>query len=491
MRVPNKRISRRSFRSERFRLVETQCVDAAPAIPPDLEEFFAFARFRLYPRRRVLARGDEPVTIGGRAFDILLALVTRAGEIVSVNELMGHVWPNINVEEGNLRVQMVMLRKVLSQCEEAQRAIETIPLRGYCFVLPVLVHHPRSAEPNVQERFTSSQLPLLLNSTIGREDAIAIISAALDERRLVTVTGPGGIGKTTVAIATANRHASNFQGQIAFVDLSHTKDGVAAAQVIAEAVGVETHGDVFASLCERLHDRTILLVLDTCEHVIEPLAKLAEMLLARCPNVRLLATSREALRATGEWTHRLPSLTFPEEEEEIGEANIAEYSAITLFIDRIRSSTRYEPERRDFLVLAQICRRLDGIPLALEFAAARVVDLGLREIAAHLDDWFTILTRSRRTALPRHRTLAATLDWSYSLLSEDERRMLRRLAALGGPFTVGRAVAAGREAACELPHEALSGLFEKSLLTVDMRNDMPTYRLLDTIRVYAVGLTES
>lgn len=465
----------------------TRAGTASRVILPDSEEFFAFADFRLYPRQRTLALGEEPVTIGSRAFDILLTLVARAGDVIGVNELMGRAWPGITVEGANLRVQMGALRKALSQCDEARRAIETIPLRGYCFVLPV-VHRPRGPPPYVQERLASSRLPMLPNPTVGREDAIAIISGALDERRLVTITGPGGIGKTTVAVATANRHASNFSDEIAFVDLSHTNDGAAAARVIAEAVGVETHRDAVAALCEHLHDRTILLLLDTCEHLVEPLARLAEELLAGCPNVRLLATSREALRATGEWTHRLPSLTFPETDEEIGEVNIAEFSAVTLFIDRIKSSTRYEPEPSDFPVLAQICRRLDGIPLALEFAAARVSDLGLREIAAHLGDRFTILTRSRRTALPRHRTLAATLDWSYGLLSDDERRMLRQLADLGGTFTADPAVAAGLEAGCRQPHETLASLFEKSLLTVDMRGGAAAYRLLDTTRAYMASL---
>lgn len=455
--------------------------------PAGPEECYAFAGFRLYPGQRMLALGAEPVSIGGRAFDMLLALVSRAGLIVSVSELMNHVWPNITVEEANLRVQMGMLRKVLSQCDRAQRAIETIPLRGYCFILPVS-HHPSGLAPAIDGLPAPQVLPMLLSPIVGREDALGIVAAALDERRLVTLTGPGGIGKTTVAIATALRCAPVFDGRITFVDLSHVVDGVGATYAIAEAIGIEPGSNTLATLCGVLHERSLLLILDTCEHIVEPVAKLAEVLLTHCAHLRLLVTSREALRATGEWTHRLPSLTFPEDGQRIGREDIALFSAITLFIDRVRSLMRFEVQDSDLPVLGEICRRLDGIPLALEFAAARVPDLGLRQIAAHLDDRFTILTRGRRTALPRHRTLSAALDWSYSLLSNDEQQMLRHLVALGGPFTVERAMAGGVDAGCERPPEALSGLYEKSLLTVDMRNDAPVYRLLDTTRAYVASL---
>jgi predicted ATPase len=254
-------------------------------------------------------------------------------------------------------------------------------------------------------------------------------------------------------------------------------------------LGVETRGDALATLCEHLRDRDMLLILDTCEHIVEPIAALVEMLLSHCAKLRLLVTSREALRATGEWTHRLPSLTFPEEGEEINQANMAAFSAIIMLVDRVRASMRFEVESRELPAIAEICRRLDGIPLALEFAAARVADLGLREIATHLDDCFAILTRGRRTALPRHRTLSAALDWSYSLLSGDEQRMLRHLATLGRSFTAEHAISSGGHAGCERPSEALADLCEKSLISVDIRNDAPIYRLLDTTRAYVASFS--
>jgi predicted ATPase len=214
---------------------------------------------------------------------------------------------------------------------------------------------------------------------------------------------------------------------------------------------------------------------------------LAEVLLSHCCNLKLLVTSREVLRATGEWIHSLPSLAFPAEGEEIGK-DLEKFSAVTLFVDRVRSSMRFEPCRRDLPIIGEICRRLDGIPLALEFAAARVAELGLREIAARLDDCFTILTRGRRTALPRHRTLAAAFDWSYGLLSDEEQRMLVRLAALRGPFTAERAIKGCLDQACRSPAEVFYGLFDKSFLAVEATSEAPMFRLLETTRTYAASI---
>lgn len=451
------------------------------------DESYAFATFQLYPKQRKLLRGGEPVDIRGRAFDVLLLLVSRAGFVVSRTELMDFVWPGITVEEANLRVQMAILRKVLSQCDEAGAAINTIPLRGYCFVLPVQ-HQAGRAEIESRAPEICAPLPALLNPIFGREDAIRTIIKALDERRLVTITGPGGIGKSTVAVAAAHSYAANYDGVMTVIDLSHVTDGAGATAAIAAALKVDITDHPLLALCEYLQEREMLLILDTCEHIVEPIAALVELLLSHCPKLRLLVTSREALRATGEWTHRLPSLAFPEDGEDIDDANIEAYSAVTMFVDRVRSSMRFEITNLELPMLAEICRRLDGIPLALEFAAARVADLGLSTIATHLDDCFAILTRGRRTALPRHRTLSATLDWGYSLLSHDEQRMLRHLTTLGRSFTAEHAIAAGSDAGCERPPEALASLYEKSLIFVDMRQGAPVYRLLDTTRTYVANI---
>jgi len=460
---------------------------ASLAVGTALEECYEFAGLRLSPKRRTLLRDGERVAIGGRALDLLSLLVSQAGNVVSFSDLMRLVWPNVTVEEANVRVQMNILRKILSQWDEASRAINTVPNRGYCFVLPVR-HHPNGVVPSSSKVQKHPALPILTNRIVGRDDAIQIIEDALDQSRLVTITGPGGIGKTTVAIATAKRYAEKFQGEIRFVDFSNVTDGAGAAQVISEALHVPTERDVLESLCEHLGVNETLLILDTCEHIVEPVAVLAERLLSHCSNLKLLVTSREALRATGEWIHSLPSLTFPAEGEEIEEKDIAKFSAVTLFIDRVRSSTRFEPCRRDLPKIAEICRKLDGIPLALEFAAARVAELGLREIAARLDDCFSILTRGRRTALPRHRTLAAAFDWSYGLLSQEEQRMLVRLAAFGGSFTAERAITSCAGTACRRTSDVFYSLLDKSFLAVETASEAPMFRLLETTRAYAASV---
>jgi predicted ATPase/DNA-binding winged helix-turn-helix (wHTH) protein len=454
---------------------------------PMSEECYEFAGFRLFPKRRTLLRGAGRVAIGGRALDLLLLLVSQAGNVVSLDDLMRLVWPNVTVDEANVRVQMAILRKVLSQSDETKGAIDTVPNRGYCFVLSVR-YQPNKIESDGSRLQRDPALPILLNPTVGRDDAIQIIEDALDQRRLVTITGPGGIGKTTVAIATAKRYAEKLRGVINFVDLSHVADGAGAAQAISEALHLAPNRDALEALYEHLGSREGLFILDTCEHVVQPVATLAEAMLSHCSNLKLLVTSREALRATGEWIHRLPSLTFPAEGEKIEQKDIANFSAIALFVDRVQSSTRFEPCRRDLPTIAEICRRLDGIPLAIEFAAARMAELGLREIAARLDDCFAILTRGRRTALPRHRTLAAAFDWSYSLLTEDEQRMLAHLAALRGSFTAERAIASCLDNACKRPSDAFYSLFDKSFLTVEMAIEERTFRLLETTRAYAAGI---
>jgi len=358
---------------------------------------------------------------------------------------------------------------------DAKRAIETVPLRGYCFVLPVQ-HDPSRAEGS-----TWGHLPPLLSRPVGREGAIATVVQALDRQRLVTITGPGGIGKTTVAVATVSQIGP---AALRFVDLSHVATGDEAAMQIARSLGVETTDGGFERLCRALGDRDLLLILDTCEHIVAEIAMLVESLLAHCPKLRLLVTSREALRATGEWTHRLPSLHFPPTGAAIDEANAREFSAVALFLERAQSSTGLDLEDRHVPLVAEICRRLDGIPLALELAAARVADLGVHEIAANLDDCFSILTRGRRTALPRHRTLSATLDWSYNLLSGDERALLHHLSSMTGPFLADEAVSSAAAAGFEHCAERLLTLYEKSLLSVELREDAPSYRLLATTKSY-------
>ena len=460
-------------------------VRVAEAGPPS-NAAYAFGAFRLVPQERKLLLANEPVHIGSRAFAMLVALVERPGIIVSAHELMRLIWPGVTVDEANLRVQLRSLRKALARGEGGRDAIQTIPLRGYCFVAPV-VQTARAAIPAAAQ--PEHNLPTLLTPTVGRSDVIDLLVKSLASHRLVTILGPGGIGKTTVALAVARRSLPLFADGARFVDFSSLSEPRLVASALASALGISVLSeDPLTGLVAHLRGKPMLIVLDTCEHVVDAAAVLAETLLAQLPGICILATSREALRAKGEWVHRLPSLQLPPAAEGLTAAAALAFPSVELFVQQASANLdQFELNDDDAPVVAGICRRLDGIPLAIEFASARVDELGLREIAARLPDRFAVLTRGRRTALPRHPTLRATLSWSYDLLQPDEQVMLRRLAIFRGPFTAN-AVAAVAEAGTGGRREAidmLSNLFAKSLLTADVDGEIVLYRMLDTTRAFA------
>jgi predicted ATPase len=447
---------------------------------------YAFGAFRLVPQERKLLLANEPVHLGSRAFAMLVALVERAGTIVSADELIRLVWPGVTVEEANLRVQLGSLRKALACGAGGRGAIETVPLRGYCFVVPVV----QTAGPATLDGGEAKHnLPTSLTPTIGRTEAIELLVRSIASHRLVTILGPGGIGKTTVALAVARQSLPLFADGARFVDFSSLSEPRLVASALASALGISVLSeDPLTGLVAHLRGKPLLIVLDTCEHVVDAAATLAETLLAQLPAIRILATSREALRAKGEWVHRLPSLPLPPAAEGLTAAAALGFASVELFVQQATANLdQFELSNDDARVVAGICRRLDGIPLAIELAAARVDELGLREIAARLDDRFAVLTRGRRTALPRHQTLSATLSWSYDLLQPGEQVMLRRLAVFRGPFTadavatVAEAETAGRRGAMD----TLSNLFVKSLLTADVDGDIVLYRMPDTTRAFA------
>lgn len=424
---------------------------------------------------------------------MLVALVERAGDIVSADELMRRVWPGITVEEANLRVQLGSLRKALARGEGGRGAIETVPLRGYCFVLPVV----RSAGPATPTGAEAEHnLPTSLTPTVGRAAAIELLLKSLANHRLVTILGPGGIGKTTVALAVARRSLALFADGIRFVDFSSLSEPRLVESALASALGISVLSDEpLTGLVAYLRGKLMLIILDTCEHVVGAAAALAETLLAQLPGICILTTSREALRAKGEWVHRLPSLPFPSAAEGLTTAAALTFPSVELFVQEASANLdQFELSDDAAPIVAEICRRLDGIPLAIELAAARVDELGLREIAARLHDRFAVLTRGRRTALPRHQTLSATLSWSYDLLQPGEQVMLRRLAIFRGPFTADAvaAVAGAEKSERRGAMDTLSNLFVKSLLTADVDGELVLYRMLDTTRAFATEkLTES
>lgn len=459
------------------------------------EDAVAFGPFALHNKTRLLEKGGVPVKLGSRALDILRLLVDRAGDVVSKNELLAHAWPGLVVEEISLRVHIAELRKALGDGVAGARYVTNVPSRGYCFVAPLQRVAPAPAAasvpyPSAPDRPVPVGLPHRLERMVGREKVLQELSDRLLSERFVTLRGPGGIGKTSVAVALAHEMWAAFDGQVRFLDLSTLKDAGLVAGTVASALGlVVHHADPEESIISFLRERRLLLVLDGCEHVIEVVARLAEHIHHRAPDVSILATSRESLLVEGEQIFELVPLPVPPHGAGLSAREVLSYPAARLFADRAAASGhRAEITDEDAEVLVEICGKLDGIALAIELAAVRVGTHGLREIAALLDGRLKLEWRGRRTAPPRQQTLGATLDWSYGLISESERIVLRRLAVFAGPFTLQGAAAVAGEEGEDIGRivDTLEQLVAKSLVSARPDGSSMRFRLLDTTRAYAM-----
>jgi predicted ATPase/DNA-binding winged helix-turn-helix (wHTH) protein len=456
------------------------------------EETFAFGSFSLIPAQRVLFEDGKPLRLGSRALDILVALVERAGETISKQELIARAWPETIVEEAALRVHVAAVRKALGDGRAGRRYIANNPGRGYTFIAPVTRENPASPTAAPDGMAETGSLPAPLTRIVGRDEIIAALTTQLVRRRFLTIVGPGGIGKTTVAVAVADRARASYKDGAWFVGLASLSDPELVPSALDAALRVHpSGGDHTRALAAWLRDKTALLVLDSCEHVIDAAAALAEALLKAAPGVSILTTSREPLRAEGEALHRLAALELPSGSVDLAAEALC-YSAIQLFNERATAATdEFEMSASDVPAVLEICRRLDGIPLALELAAARVGVFGVRDLAAHLDDRFKLLTAGRRTALPRHQTLGAALDWSYQLLPEEERAALRRLSVFAGEFPLEAAIAVAADPGSPNIVDHVANLVGKSLVAADPRGDAAQYRLLDTTRLYAFEKLQS
>lgn len=464
------------------------------SLPVDPATEYRFGPFLFHPARRVLLSAGEPVRLGSRALDILAVLVERAGEIVGKDQLMRSVWPSAVVEEGALRVHMTALRKALGEGQSGARFITNVPMRGYCLVVPVQRSAARAeGQAATQEHAAHelSALPAPLTRVIGRGDAIAAVCAAVADKRLVTLVGPGGMGKTTVALAAAERLRSQHADGVRFVDLGALADGSLVPSALATALGVPLRTeDPARDLVAWLAGRRLLVVLDNCEHLVAEAAAFVETLLAGARHVRVLATSREPLRARGEWVQRLASLKLPPSDAPLDYAQALAFPAFELFVERAAASLDgLTFGDGDVAAISSVCRRLDGMPLAIELVAAQVGFFGLAGLLAKLDDHLSLPTLGLRTALPRHQTLRATLEWSYRLLSEAEQRVLRRLSVFRERFGLQAAEQVAQDADESVAH-AVMGLVNKSLVVADALEDSVHYRLLETTRSYARELLQ-
>jgi predicted ATPase/DNA-binding winged helix-turn-helix (wHTH) protein len=447
-----------------------------------------FGAFTLLPAQRLLLDGNAPVRVGGRALDLLIVLVEGAGKVVGRDELMASVWKKVVVDEGSLRVHVASLRRALRDDGDARRYIVNVPGRGYSFVGDV---SPSASAgvigtlPKPDE--ARGHLPPLPVNVVGREDAIRDVGCMVAKHRLVTVVGAGGVGKTTVALAAAAHLAADYRDGARFVDLAPLSDARQVANVWANAIDPSRPVSDERELGALLADRHLLIVLDNCEHVVQAAAVAAEAVLATAPGVRVLATSREPLRATGEWVIRLASLELPPASSQLKAQEANEFAAVRLFTQRTAANLAgFTLTDDDVPHVTEICWRLDGIPLALELAAGRVAQLGLRGLSARLEDRFAVLTKGRRTALPRQQTLRAAIDWSYELLSENQKAVLRRLSVFAGAFSFDSAVAVCEDDLSADTCDAIDELVLKSLITVGTGIDIARYRLLEVTRAYAL-----
>lgn len=458
----------------------------------------SFGPFHLHVGERLLTNGGLPVELGARALDLLIVLVSTPNEVVAKRDLMARVWPDVRVEEGSLRFHMNGLRKALGDGVNGARYITTLAGRGYCFVAPVSPAAGRhevvpATATTTPIHFSHANLPNRLNRMIGRDKDIAALSAQLAASRFVTVVGAGGVGKTTVAVAVAHHLNESFDGATLFVDLGMLTNPELVSAAVASMLGLRIGSDdARPNLITHLHDKRVLLILDTCEHLIETVAQLAASIIEAAPRVHILATSREALRIEGERVYRLEALACPPEDQAISAAALAEFPAMQLFVERaVASGAQLDIGDDEASIVAAICRKLDGVALAIELAARRVDTFGLQQIAALLDQQLALPWSGSRTAPARQRTLQATLEWSYGLLSEQERLVLRRLAIFVGHFTLDAAL----EVVISPPLDrstvfaAIDSLVAKSMVVTRPIGAMVRYRLLDTTRAYTLDIS--
>ena len=459
--------------------------------PPRRGEVYSFGSFHLLPAQQILLNGDVRVRLGSRAFHILVTLVERAGTLVPKEELIARVWPNTCVQDSNLKVQIAALRKVFGSRAESRQFVATSNGRGYSFVAAV-----ERAGAQIQwtagsplERRPTHNLPALPYRVLGRESTVDALAEQLSQHRLITLTGPGGIGKTTVAVTLAQRLLESHPDGIGFLDLASVRDPHQIPGVFASAFALRVSATEPATeWLKSLRDRQILVVLDNCEHFVTAAATFAAQLTNAIPRAHILVTSRECLRAPGERVHRLAPLEVPPVAPALTATEAMTYSAIELFVDRATASVEhFKLTDAEAPAVAGICRKLDGLPLAIELAATRMEAFCPQELLDLLQCRRNILTQSARHASPRHQSLVATLEWSYELLSASEKTLLRHLSVFDRPFPIESARTLATRAGIPDPTfiETLAGLVAKSLICAERFAGKTRYHLLNTTRAYA------
>ena len=448
-----------------------------------------FGPFELQPARRLLLRDGQPVTIGARAFDVLVALAARRHRLVSKNELLDEVWPGVVVEEANIQVQISALRKLLGP-----DVIRTVPGRGYQFVAEVAdgERSPDTIRTSKDELHEPrGNLPAAQGVLHGRDEDLAALATLLREHRLVSIVGPGGVGKTRLALAVANRLPDLPDGAWV-VPLAGLSDPGVLPATVAQALGLalQSGRDPSNELADALRDRELLLVIDNCEHLNDSVRAFVAALLAATRRLKVCTTSQDVLNVPGEHVYRRASLALPATRDLEGAKRSG---AVALFVDRIRAlDSTFSVSSEHVGDVIEICERLDGLPLALELAASRVPLLGVTGLRERLDQRFRVLTGGPRTAPRRHQTLRQTLEWSEDLLSEQQRSVFRRVGVFAGGFSMraAQSTVADRDIDEWAVLDALGELVNKSLVVAEP-GEPRRYKLLETARSYALKRLDS
>ncbi len=448
---------------------------------------FRFGPFELNVAERSLKKASQVVPLGGRAYDILIALLDNAGDVVARADLIAKAWPDVTVEEGSLRVHLSALRKALGDGQFGDKYIANVQGRGYSFIAPVTRLRVKGG---CRASAIASNLPPALERMVGRDNFVREIVGWLKTgRRPITIVGAGGIGKTTVALAVGHAAVPDFFGAVFFIDLSAVSDKAHVIDVVASTLGVIEFTDRRDALLKILHSRRALVIFDSCEHLKEMIAEFVESILRSAPDVRVLLTSRDILQIAGDCVLHLPPLVCPPARSDLAVSGLLSYPATRLFVDRIsarRGDVTFSDDEAS--IVADICRKLDGVALAIELAAGRAANFGVKNTAANLESGLDFLKWGRRTANPRHQTFKASLDWSHDHLSEIERIVLRRVAIFIGRFTMEAANAVGTSG--KVGQSEISGaiqsLTNKSLIAVRTSSRGLLYRLMNTTRCYAL-----